>query len=685
MASNNKCFDVDEARELITDPRYIIDEFVGSGAMACVYKVRERGTPNVYALKLLREQYRKREQFKEIFQREAKHMRDLQYPNIVRFYKFVLEERSAYILMDYVEGEPLTHFIRASRRTGKLISIAKIVRIMAQTARAISYLHTEGFIHRDVKPGNVLLVGEDERAFLTDLGIAGAIDEPSLNGAGTPSYMPYEQQTRGEVDHTVDTYAFAIMLYELFTGEKPFAPDPGLPFDEARKTIVEMHRKDAVPSISSKRPDLPEIIDSFFEQALAKSPGERYPDILDFARDIHEALLPFLPKDLRDFDNIQAQEAKRPVRRVEVEVPADSNRVILGGIIAILLIILLVTGGIWLNNQNTDSTAIALVTAEETIENTATNQQASATPTLTETIQPTATPPATVEITPEATTILDNMSIIPLAEGVDAIAYGDDLNSAAQYIASIRDGFVPLQFDEDVNGFRLELLLEEGSLSENLQVGIAFRIQDDNNYLLLLLDSATSELSLTQIQNGDRIMLQSTVIEGDMPSALILSAEDNLIRIEVDDTLIQATEATWNSGAVALWLPQLDDESVIISNITISLIGENAIVAENPIVYIPLLQFLLEDIQSLLATGDENSIVDCSQFIEIYNRLDNHLAIEGADGFVSEAQLAGTVIFARCDLERDNPAVEFSFSDYLDWEIGLDTLINEIESINGTP
>src|SRR6188474_3530458 len=115
IMAEEQCYSVEEAREFISDPRYTIEEFIGSGAMACVYKVSERGTPNIYALKLLREKYRERQQFIDIFQTEAIHMRDLQYPNIVRFYKFVQEEKSAYILMDYVEGKPLTHYIQASR------------------------------------------------------------------------------------------------------------------------------------------------------------------------------------------------------------------------------------------------------------------------------------------------------------------------------------------------------------------------------------------------------------------------------------------------------------------------------------------------------------------------------------------------------------------------------------------
>src|SRR5688572_16508490 len=150
---DNNCFSEEEARARIADERYIVEEFIGEGGMACVYRARESGTPNVYALKLLKEQYRQRDEFLAVFQTEAAHMRDLQHPNIVRFYKMVVEARSAYILMDFIDGYPLTKFIQRARATEVPFPLEEAVRIMAQIARAISHLHKEGFIHRDVKPG----------------------------------------------------------------------------------------------------------------------------------------------------------------------------------------------------------------------------------------------------------------------------------------------------------------------------------------------------------------------------------------------------------------------------------------------------------------------------------------------------------------------------------------------------
>lgn len=677
MVKDNNCFDVEEARHLISDPRYIIDDYIGAGAMACVYKVHERGSPNVYALKLLREEYRQRTKFLEFFEREAIHMRDLQYPNIVRFYKFVIEERSAYILMDYVQGKPLTHYIKEVRETNELLPIDKIMRIIAQVARAISYLHQEGFIHRDVKPGNILLVGENESAFLTDLGIAGASDEPALQGAGTPSYMPYEQQIKGTVDHTVDIYAFAIMLFELITGKKPFIPEAGLSFKDARRAMVEMHRKADIPSISSKRDDLPQELDAFFEQALAKNPSQRYLDVLDFAQDIHEFLLPQLSPDLQDFDKIQAQ-AVEPIIQTngEAVAPTTDYRVILGGLALLAAIFLLVTGGVYFNNQNAESTAPASIVAEATETPTV---EPTATITATATLEPSPTITPSPSPTPAPTAILEDVSIFALAEGVTAIGFGDDLNETVNYIASIREGFVPLQFGEDVNGFRVELALREGSINDNQSYGIAFRIQDESNYLLLVIEQDTSVWALRAIEAGEMRVLASEAIDGNLPLNLALSAEDEFIRIEFDERMIEQSYDNWQNGAVALWLPLQAEQSIALASLDISLIGADATFAEGvggtDIQTLMPLHFVLDDVQALRATGDENAIVDCVRFLEIYMQLEQHLVIEEAADFVSQVQVISTFIFRSCEIELDNTALEFSFSDYLNWETDLDTLI----------
>lgn len=675
MVKDKKCFDVDEARELISDPRYIIDEFLGAGAMACVYKVHERGTPNVYALKLLREQYRERTQFLEIFEREAIYMRDLQYPNIVRFYKFVIEERSAYILMDYVQGKPLTHYIQQARQTGEPIAIDKIVRIMAQIARAISYLHTEGFIHRDIKPGNVLLVGEDEGAYLTDLGIAGAMDERLLTGAGTPSYMPYEQQTQGEINHTVDIYAFAIMLFEMFTSRKPLIPSPGLSFNEARKEMVELHRKQAIPSISTLRPELPKEMDRFFEQALAKDPHERYLDILDFVQDVHEALLPQLSSDLQRFGDIQAQTIT-PASQTETSdnaLPENSNLIISIGISALAIIALLVIAGIWANNQaGINVTDVAIESTREVvavIEATAEITEAIIDPTPTLTTVPT-----------EATEPVETIAEYQLAEGVNALAYGEDLSSAIAYLSALGDGFVPLQFGQDVRDFSVNIAFNPETMTE---IGLAFHGQTRENYTLFAVDILESAWTLARVVNGESTVIDSDSIET-LPDELSFSVVDDQLTVVADNLNIERTLDQSQAGTVSLWIPPSQEQVAQVDNLEIILLGEDATSIETaqltPLPVQNPLFFLLRDMQALRATGNASAIVNCADFVDIYERLDLHNVLPNASDFVAEAKSINVFIFNRCQLEPNNTEVDFndSFSDYLTWEDELSTLIDNL-------
>lgn len=675
MVKDKKCFDVDEARELISDPRYIIDEFVGAGAMACVYKVHERGTPNVYALKLLREQYRERTQFLEIFEREAIYMRDLQYPNIVRFYKFVIEERSAYILMDYVQGKPLTHYIQQARQTGEPIALDKIVRIMAQIARAISYLHTEGFIHRDIKPGNVLLVGEDEGAYLTDLGIAGAMDERLLTGAGTPSYMPYEQQTQGEINHTVDIYAFAIMLFEMFTSRKPLIPSPGLSFNEARKEMVELHRKQAIPSISTLRPELPKEMDRFFEQALAKNPHERYLDILDFVQDIHEVLLPQLPGDLQRFGDIQAQTIN-PASQTETSdsaLPENSNLVISAGISAIAIIALLVIAGIWANNQaGINVTEVAMESTAEAV------AVIEATAEITEAIiEPT---PTLTDLPTEVTEAVETIAEYQLAEGVNALAYGEDLSSAIAYLSALGDGFVPLQFGQDVRDFSVNIAFNPETMTE---IGLVFQGQSSETYSLFTVNAIDLSWSLERIENGESTVIDSDNIET-LPDELSISVVDDRFTVSADSLNIERTLEQSQAGTVSLWIPPSQEQVAQVDNLEIILLGEDATSIETaqltPLPVQNPLFFLLRDVRALRSTGNASAIVNCADFVDIYERLDLHNVLPNASDFVAEAKSINVFIFNRCQLEPNNTEVDFndSFSDYLTWEDELSTLIDNL-------
>lgn len=493
MAQKDTCLSVEEARQLIMDHRYIIDKFVGAGAMACVYKARERDTPNIYALKILREEFYQRKGFLEIFEKEAHHMRDLQYPNMVRFYKFENEAHIAYILMDYVEGEPLTKYIREARESGNMIALNIIVRMMAQIARAINYLHDEEVIHRDIKPGNILLGGEDQSAFLTDLGIAGGFDaQEALKGAGTPSYMPYEQQIGENVDHTVDIYAFAVMLFETFTGRKPFLPPKGLSIPDAREAMRELHRSGNVPSLVELRPELPEEIDEIFQHALAKEPSQRYQDVLDFAQDIHELLKPQLSEDLKNFADIkeqeiqraeeteakkqlQAQTAVRQEGQAAKEEPKKSSWMIWGA--AALVVILLL--GIW---------GVMMQGSTPEIDSTASNG---------EIVEETEEPTETLVPTP----FLSGEEITNILNGAETLGLGDDLDMGLSFAVEHGGKSVPLRLNAD-DSYYLKVGFAEDTLENYMSYGIVFAYQDASNTMILRIDKDEQVWSLEDWQAG---------------------------------------------------------------------------------------------------------------------------------------------------------------------------------------
>lgn len=680
MAQNDSCMSVEEARQQIMDPRYIIDEFAGAGAMACVYKARERGTPNIYALKILREEYQFRKGFLEVFEREAQHMRDLQYPNMVRFYKFVNEEHIAYILMDYVEGEALTPQIRQARSSGDMIPIPKIVRIMAQIARAINYLHSEGFIHRDIKPGNILLVGENQSAFLTDLGIVGAFDsQAELGGAGTPSYMPYEQQVGGDVDHTVDIYAFAIMLFEVFSGQKPFLPPKGLNVKQARTRIRELHRNGEMPSLVALRPELPEEIDEIFQHALAKDPSERYRDVMDFAQDIHEILQSRLPDDLKNFSDIRPQEIERSVPEppapevVVVEVVRNTKTVLFIGIAAIVMIMLVVIGGIWINSQSSDAeitlmpTVFATIVPSEVVTDLPTEIISS----------PTASP----------TPFLNGESVSILLEDVDALGLGENLNAGLIYAVQHGGTFVPLRLDTSVNGFQVEFSLADGTQGKYSSYGLIFRFQDDMNYLSFRIVSSESRWLLESVEEGVVNLIASAAIEGDLPLRLSVKGLDSFFILHYGDVLIQQEIGIWETGALLLWLETEAIAEIDMAYLQISTIGE----LDSSSLILPELNrmdYILNDILALQATSDASAVVQCPQFIVIYDGLASYQDELSANfevqisEFARQAEDISAFIYGRCEIDGQDSALDFndSFSDYLNWDNNLVELIVQIEA-----
>ena len=188
--------------------------------MAEVYKVWDSKRGVHLAMKLMHEDLALDNVFLRRFKREARTLEKLQHPNIVRFYGLEQEGRLVFMLMDFVDGESLKHRIFDARGP---IPLDEVYEVIQPVCQALRYAHGEGFVHADVKPGNIM-IDKTGRVLLSDFGIARMTESSTVTmaGAGTPAYMAPEQ-ARGETPLIqTDIYALGIVLYEMVTGERPF-------------------------------------------------------------------------------------------------------------------------------------------------------------------------------------------------------------------------------------------------------------------------------------------------------------------------------------------------------------------------------------------------------------------------------------------------------------------------------
>lgn len=268
--------------------RYRLDELVGRGGMAEVYRAFDLRRQARVAIKILREDLAEDPDFVRRFAREAEALATLDHPNIVRFYSFERQDEIAFIVLDYVTGITLRRLLL--RQQGSL-SLAEVTRILRQVGGALQYAHDEGFVHRDVKPGNVML-REDGVALLSDFGIARALESATVTTAtaGTPAYMSPEQIRGQAMDRRSDIYSLGVMLYEMTVGRRPFTgEEPGLTETSTVGRLREAHLRLEPPDPSMLNPALPAGTRSVLLRALAKDPNARWPDVLSLLHAWEEA------------------------------------------------------------------------------------------------------------------------------------------------------------------------------------------------------------------------------------------------------------------------------------------------------------------------------------------------------------------------------------------------------------
>lgn len=255
---------------------------LGRGGMAIVYRAYQPALNRTVAIKVLPPQLALDASFVQRFMLEARNAARLDHPNIVTIHDVGQADGVYFIVMQEAQGEPLNSLIQ---REGRLTP-DRALAILTQVAAALDYAHAQGLVHRDIKPGNVI-VGPGDKAVLTDFGIARAVEGARLTqtGAimGTPEYMSPEQAKGEAVGPATDIYSLGIILYEMMAGKTPFKAD------STPAVLYKQVHEQAAPVRSVAR-DLPPAIDGVLARALAKSPGQRFRTAGAMAQALRDAI-----------------------------------------------------------------------------------------------------------------------------------------------------------------------------------------------------------------------------------------------------------------------------------------------------------------------------------------------------------------------------------------------------------
>jgi serine/threonine-protein kinase len=249
-------------------------EKLGRGSQAVVYKCVHGPTERVFAVKILTADAARNRESRNSFLREGRHAAQLVHPNIVRIYQVGPFKETFFIAMEYVDGGSVADLIAARGH----LDAKEAVRIIRATAEGLAYAHRQGYIHRDIKPKNILMT-RDGTPKLADMGLARRSSD--LDAAfseigrayGTPYYISPEQ-VRGDpdIDHRTDIYSLGVTFYEMLAGRPPFlAPSPKLVIQ-----IMQMHLKDPVPDPRRFVREIPESLCRILGKSLAKRADKRF-------------------------------------------------------------------------------------------------------------------------------------------------------------------------------------------------------------------------------------------------------------------------------------------------------------------------------------------------------------------------------------------------------------------------
>lgn len=533
--------------------RYEIDQRIGSGGMARVYRGYDTSLNRMVAIKVLYEHLSQETSFRERFEREAQLVARLNHPNIVQVYDFNMiprgDELIYYMVMSYIPGQTLQEILDSHWAREQMLPHDRVLEIIEDMADALDYAHERGMVHRDVKPANILFDDRD-RAVLTDFGIARMAQSSGLtqegNTVGTPMYMSPEQATGDLIDSRSDIYGLGIILYEMLTGRPPFTDDGGL-------SVLLKHLNAPVPSLQG-RVQMPNTstdllaLEAVVFKGLAKLPEDRYQTAKEFAEDLRCALSgqpvqAVLSGSTRELSTGPLAAVKLEVLSADLMAPTKSRSLFrsplllfIGGLVIVTAVIVF---GFLSDQQSAASGPVDMGLSES----------------MTDAIYFTGTFDS------------DDILVDYWPQGMFNLVTREITDDGFYRINSdLADTAVATPFEDASNYTDISIqmvgVLEEGS-SPASGYGLIFRYQDENNYNVFAVDG-TGRFSIWVREDGVWRELRGTEENWTTNPAVVRIGEMNLLSMEISGDEISAfvngewvasiVDDTFDDGGIGIYL-----------------------------------------------------------------------------------------------------------------------------------
>jgi serine/threonine protein kinase len=260
------------------------------GSMSVVFVAFQKSLKRQIAVKILPKTFLT-PKIAEMFHQEAQAAAFLSHPCIIPVYEVGEAEDFLFFTMQLVRGRSLAHFIRRARKnvlpSKRIMPLEESLKIIVKVLDALDYANSLGIIHRDIKPGNILIEDHSQRPLITDFGVARSYEGSGRDSrvmVGTPTYMPPEQIISGGVDSSADVYAAGVMLFEMIAGRLPYPP-----YDTALKLLkIKLRLQDRLfqKKPSEMNPAVNEAMDGIIAKAVAFNKNSRYASCREFAQDV---------------------------------------------------------------------------------------------------------------------------------------------------------------------------------------------------------------------------------------------------------------------------------------------------------------------------------------------------------------------------------------------------------------